>query len=207
MDTPRPWTPPQPLPVPLETNRLVLRWLAPEDAPALHAAVDGHREALLPWLPWAADDHATVEASRSRIDWLAGMREGPEVQVPDYTLGIFEKGSGELLGGTGLHRILPAHRDAEVGYWLRGDRWGEGFCTEATSGLISSAFRDWGFRRIRIVCSAANGPSRRIPERLGIRQEGCERANRWVDGHGWTDTLTYGVLADEWDDEAERVRR
>jgi RimJ/RimL family protein N-acetyltransferase len=192
--------------MPLETERCVLRWFEASDAEALHLAVDPHREALLPWLPWAAADHDSIAASDLRIGWFGGRRAGQDGVVPDYTMGIFEKGSGQLLGGTGLHRILPEHADAEIGYWLRADRWGEGFATEATAALISAAFGDWGFRRIRLVCSAANTPSRRIPERLGMRLEGCERANRWVDGHGWTDTLTFGVLAEEWDPGKQRVR-
>jgi RimJ/RimL family protein N-acetyltransferase len=199
MQPPAPWSPPVPLPMPIETARCLLRWFEADDAQALHEAIDPHRAHLLPWLPWAADDHETVAASRSRISWLGGLRSGPEVKIPDYTMGIFEAATGVLLGGTGLHRIVPGALDAEVGYWLRADRCGEGFCTEATAALITAAFGPWGFRRVRLVCSAANTASRKVPERLGIRLEGCERESRWVEGHGWTDTLTFGVLAEEWD--------
>ena len=205
MDAPKRWTPPEPLPVPLETDRLVLRWFESGDGQALHEAVDPFRDKLLPWLPWAEKDHEDVEASSFRIGWFEERRGPDDDAIPDYTIGIFEKSSGQLLGGTGLHRVIPEASDAEVGYWLRADRWGEGFCTEATQAIITSGFRDWGFRRIRIICSAANVPSRKVPERLGIRLEGTERENLWVDGLGWTDKLTYGVLDKEWDAEAGQV--
>ena len=204
MQTPAPWAEPEPLPMPIESERLVLRWLEPRDARSLHEAVEEDRDSLLPWLPWAEDDHATVEASARRIAWFEGIRADPD-QL-DYTMGLFERSTGALLGGSGLHRIIPAWRDAEVGYWLRASRRGEGFCTESTVGLITSAFEQWGFRRIRLVCAGGNTPSQGVPARLGIRLEGRERANRWVDGRGWEDTLTYGVLREEWDADRGRVR-
>lgn len=120
-------------------------------------------------------------------------------------VGGFDRDTDKLVGGTGLHRILPAVAEAEIGYWIRPERRGEGLCAEATAGLISAAFGPWGFRRIRIHCAGANHASQRVPQKLGIRLEGRERESRWVDGIGYDDHLTYGVLASEWDAERGRV--
>jgi caffeoyl-CoA O-methyltransferase len=128
------------------------------------------------------------------------------VEADSFAIGIFERGTGELLGGTGLHRIHPESGDAEVGYWLRRAVRGRGYGTEAVSALITSAFRDWGLRRVRIVCDEENVPSRRIPERLGIRLECSERGRDWLEAKGWRDKRTYAVLREEWDPAAGRVR-
>ena len=84
-------------------------------------------------------------------------------------------------------------------------------CTEAVAHLISWAFEHpsaggWGLRRIEIYCAAANAASQRVPRKLGMRQEVTRRKARFVPGVGWDDTLGWGVLREEWDSAAHRVR-
>jgi len=203
--TPPTWQRPDPLPGPIETKRLVLRWFRDGDAAALQEAIAPHREAYLPWLPWAARDHATVAASRKTIRRFKAdrVKEGD----PDFTIGIFDRATGALLGGTGLHRIEAMIGAAEIGYWTHAEQRGRGICTEATAALVSAAFGPWGFRRVRILCASANAASQRIPAKLGIPLEGREREAHWLDGHGLDDKLCFGVLASEWDAAAGRVRQ
>lgn len=199
---PPPWRPPDPLPGPLETERLVVRWWSAADATGLHEAVAGDREALMPWLPWARTGHQSVEDSASTIRQFDAMRARGE----DFTLGAFDRASGEVVGGTGFHRLAPDAHEAECGYWVRGSRQREGLCTEMTRAILSAGFRDWGLRRIHLRCAAANVGSRGVLDKLGLTLEGCERASRWTDGVGWDDYLTYGVLAQEWDVDTDALR-
>ena len=203
-----PWVRPHPLPGSVETERLVLRWWQAEDAQALHEAVASDREALLPWLPWARRTHADAAASAETIAWFDEMR----AQGKDFTLGAFDKATGEAVGGTGFHRLAEAAHEAETGYWVRGSRQGEGLATEMTRALVTAGFRPqaeggWGFRRIHLRCMGSNRASQRVIEKLGIPLEGREREARWVDGVGYEDFLVYGVLAREWDAAASRVPR
>lgn len=203
-----PWTPPDPLPEAVETERLVLRWWTPDDAEALYEAVASDREALLPWLPWARDRHADAEASGRTIAWFDQMR----AEGKDFTLGAFDRGTGAAVGGTGFHRMAPEAHEAESGYWIRGSRQGEGLATEMTAALISAGFRPqaeggWGFRRIHLRCMGSNRASQRVIEKLGIPHEGREREAKWVDGIGYEDFVVYGVLAREWDAAAGCVPR
>ena len=201
--TPPLWKRPEPLPGSVETPRLVVRWYQAEDADALHQAIHPQREAYLPWLPWAAVAHATVADSLATIRSFEQGRA--KLLAPDFVMGVFDRDRGKLVGGTGLHRIVPAVAEAEIGYWIRPERRGAGLCTEATAGLITAAFDVWGFRRVRIHCAGSNVASQRVPQKLGIRLEGRERESRWVDGIGYDDHLTYGVLESEWDAERGRV--
>ena len=198
------WTPPDPFPARFETERLAVRTYGLDDVEALYEAVSTSREHLLPWLPWAKAEHADLTATTHFIAMqmmdlrnLAGLTK--------VIMGIFDKATGRLLGGTGVHGIYRDTACAETGYWVRADATGKGYCTEATAGVLSWALGapgkgGLGLRRIIIYCSAENAASRRIPEKLGLRQEVEQREDYFVPGYGCTDRLGWGVMAGEWAD-------
>lgn len=198
---PTPWVRPDPLPGSVQTERLVLRWWQTEDAGPLFEAVSEDRGALLPWLPWAQTGHGSPEDSEKTIEAFTRMRAADE----DYTVGVFDRATGAVVGGAGFHRLVPAAHEAETGYWIRGSRQREGLCTEMMRAWISAGFRDWGLRRIHLRCAGGNAGSQAVIERLGIPLEGRERKARWTEGLGWDDQLTYGVLAHEWDADAQEL--
>jgi len=173
--------------------------------------IERSREDLDPWMPWARADNRSVAECVYQIERFRRMREvEPFGEATEYQITIFERTSGALLGGTGLHRIEPVTLQAETGYWIDSTRRGEGLATEAIAWLIDAALTPkaeagWGLRRINIFCSGANDRSAAVPRRLGIRQECARRHERWTDGIGWTGTLGFGVCADEWDHQAKRV--
>lgn len=197
-ERPAPWRKPAPMPeLVARTERLTVRFYLPEDAPQLMEAVSEDRAALLPWLPWAATEHASPEASRDNIHMFTRLRN--QVESYDFTMALFETATGRLVGGTGFHRIDPTHATGEVGYWIRGTRQGEGFATEAARAVITTGFDDWGFRRIKLCCAATNAASIKVIEKLAFRLEAVEVAERYVDGIGWSDSRTYACLTEEWD--------
>lgn len=209
---PEPWAPPRPLPSPVVTQRLVVRLYERGDGPALFRAISADRGSLLPWMVWARTDHQDegdsiyyVEKSR-RATAHRGCRTFP--------MTIVEHASGEIVGGTGLEDIRPGLRQAEIGYWVRGDRRRQGMCTEAVGGLISAAFRSvgeggWGLRRVVIECAADNHASAGVCRKLGLRLEGRQQKARYLGpvgagGPGYVDMLSFAVLAGEWDTKERR---
>ncbi len=204
MDRPRPWSPPTPLPLPLSGARVVVDGWREEDAEALFSAISAHRTALAEWLPWARTDHEHQEDTLDRIRVWGHART--QSDADDFGLGIFATGTREVLGGTGFHRIDADRQTAEVGYWIRPDRQGEGLATEAVGLLITSGFRDWGFRRIVVTCDKANLPSHALARKLGLRQEAERRevSPSTAPGQGWATELEYACLAHEWDEETQQ---
>jgi RimJ/RimL family protein N-acetyltransferase len=87
---------------------------------------------------------------------------------------------------------------AELGWTLDPAHHGKGLATEAVRGAIEMCFGQLGLRRVHAGCFAANEPSWRLMERLGMRREefsrktGLHRSGQWLDG------MDYGLLAEEW---------
>lgn len=202
---PDPWRAPTPLPADLETDSLIVRLWRPGDGPALFEAVDADRSALLPWMVWALKDHRTVEESIYYVQ--SQVRQAASPGCTHYDFGIFDRASGRCLGGGGFARIQPNLREAEIGYWIRGNAHGRGHCTEAIGALITRGFETteqggWGFRRIVIHCLSNNVGSRRVCEKLGLRLEVQAKEARYLaddTGGRYYDLLGFAVLASEWD--------
>lgn len=183
---------------------LVLRFWDDDDAPALFGAIEADRESFLPWLPWVRTHNRSVDECVATVQQMRSRRTRMEPIADDFTLGIFDEATGRALGGTGLHRVVHAAHEAEIGYWVRPEHRGEGICGRAVSVLLSWAFTPqaeggWGLRRVHIRCAGRNVASQRVPRKLGLREEARLIEERWVDTIGWDDTLVWGVLAHEWD--------
>lgn len=201
---PPPWQAPRPLPGRVTTSRTVVRLYEPGDGAAHFDAVEADRGALLPWMAWARASHRSRDESEAYV--ASAVRGYEEKHCLDFPMGIFDRVTGELLGGTGLHDLQPALGQAEVGYWVRGDRQGEGLCTEAVRALLRWALAKqreggWGLRRLVVYHAVENVASRKVCERLGLRQEALLRRARYLgppgEGPGWYDVVGYGILADE----------
>ncbi len=210
------WERPDPVPLEVATDRLSLRPFRPEDATQLFEATDASRETLLPWLPWASGENLDEAGALRCIRQFGADIERPD--CPEYVVGIFDRESGEVLGGTGLHHVRPEVHEAETGYWIRQDRRAAGLCTEAVGAWIGCALRSkdeggWGLRRVVAHCSGPNEASARVCHKLGLRLETRARAARYLgeardrmEPVGYHDTLGFAVLADEWDHDRHRAK-
>ena len=178
-----------PLELPLQTRRLVIRDFRPADLGAMHAYAS--RPEVTRHLLWGPN---SVEQSRATLDdFIAQQALAPRLR---YDLALALPG-GKAIGGISLHLGDPRLGAAELGYVLHSDYWGAGFVSEAARGLAAAAFAQWPLNRLWARCVAANGPSRRVLERLGMRHEGTLLRAERLDG-GWHDVLLFAVLAEEW---------
>ena len=101
----------------------------------------------------------------------------------------------------GLLSFVPNGKgQGEIGWALGAEYRGQGYATEAASGLLAYVFGSLEIHRVSAGTSAENQASWRVMERLGMRKEGHFRQARppEVSGGAWTDTVCYAVLAEEW---------
>jgi len=127
------------------------------------------------------------------VDWVAKMHQDPEVmryisfrppaearlQVIEWTQhtgpfgfwAIEDRATAERHGWVCL-KELDHTQEIEVGYRLRRESWGCGFATEAAERLVRYGFEELGLSRIVAVAREENTASRRVIEKLGMREDG-----------------------------------
>jgi RimJ/RimL family protein N-acetyltransferase len=173
----------------LATDRLLLRWLVPADAPALFA-IFGDPEVCRYWSRPPLDDLAGAEALQREIAALFAAR----------TLlqwGVVERATGALVGTATLAALEPAHGRAEVGYALARAVWGRGYAAEALAALVAFAFEALALHRLEADVDPRNARSVRALERAGFVREGHQRERYCLAGER-QDALLYGLLRREW---------
>lgn len=151
-------------PAEIDLTEVVLRQWAPEHVPALTAAVVEALDHLRPWMVWATPEKADeAELSRFVADCTVRAADGREA-----TYGIFEPGTGAVLGGVGLHdRLAPG--GIEIGYWLHPRATGRGLMTRIVGWLTDAALGSADVHWVEVRCDRANVASAAVPERLGFR--------------------------------------
>ena len=176
--------------LPIETERLRLRFFVPEDAAAVHAIES--REDVTRWLYWPPRSEDEVRAVLARK--IARARDAPETGV---AFAVELKAGGALVGYADVSLGEPEHRGGEIGFVFHPDHQGRGYATEAAEALLALAFDVYGLHRVEARAEARNVASVRVLEKLGMRLEGRLVENEWVKGE-WQSEAVYGLLAREW---------
>ncbi len=155
----------QPTPAFLESERVVLRPVEPEDLPVImalsnDAELRGLTGGVRPMSRWDAERWLErVRADENRL-WFA----------------IALKDSGRVIGEAGLLRIFHEWRTADMSVMIaERDCWGQGLGTEAARLLIDHAFGALSLHRLAIGVVGFNERALRFWESLGFRREGVQR--------------------------------
>ena len=181
---------------PLHTERLTLRPAAAEDADPTWQY--RQLESVNEWLTGCPAD---LNGYRKLFSEPARLAAAVIV-----TLG--HDATGPIIGDFMLRRadawaqldVADQAREtrAELGWVLDPAYAGHGYATEAVRELLRYCFQDLGVRRVTANCFLDNATSRRLMERVGMRQElhavreSLHRSRRWLD------TVGYAILEEEW---------
>lgn len=162
------------VPEAIHTARLVLAAPRPGIGQALNAAVCESLDELRPWMPWA-QTAPTVEESETIVRQQAARFLLRSDLVYQFYARTPAGEAGQLLGGTGLHRLDWTVRRFEIGYWVRKSAQGQGLVSEAVQALTAMAFEQLRARRVEIRMDERNQRSRAVAERCGFELEGVLR--------------------------------
>lgn len=148
----------------IETERLLLRALAPDDVDAfadLYADPDVMRY-IGPGRP----------LTRAEVAELLGRRMREFERQGYGILAVVEKATGRLVGRCGLiHWEIEGLDELEVGYIFARAAWGHGYATEAAAAVRDFALERLGQRRLVALIRPGNEASERVAEKLGMSYE------------------------------------
>ena len=89
---------------------------------------------------------------------------------------VEDRATGRLVGDVGLKLLELAGPEIEIGWVIAPHAWGRGLATEAAVPWLAVAWDDLGLDRLIAVIRPENAASRRVAEKLGMREEGMRRA-------------------------------
>jgi len=173
----------------LQTDRLILREFAVEDAPNVQRLVGEWEVArALLSIPHPYEDAMAEE-------WIATLRPAYEAGER-VTWAVTLREQGALVGSITLH-LHPPHDNAELGYWIGKPYWGCGYATEAAQETVRYGFEDLGLHRIQATHFGSNPASGKVMKKVGMSHEGL-RPEHYKKGETYEDRVDYGLLAHDW---------
>jgi [ribosomal protein S5]-alanine N-acetyltransferase len=172
----------------LETERLVLRALAVDDASAIYRIMaDPSAMRYFGRAPMTSLDQAVqrIRDTEKAFEEHEGVRWA-----------ITLRGHSQLIGTCGFWRLMKDHHRAEIGYELAPEFWGRGIMPEAVGAALGFGFATLGLHSVEAHIHPDNTGSRRVLEKQGFVQEGYFRENfREPDGR-FTDSAVFSLLSD-----------
>ena len=183
-------------------KRVRLRTLADDDYDAWFAVRSRCRDWLVPWEPRPAGAPPTPE-DRGSFAARCAARERERQIGSGYGFGIFL--DGRFAGEITLSSIQRGpFQNAFVGYWVDRDRAGQGIVPEAVVVVLRFAFEELRLHRVEVAIVPRNRSSRRVVEKLGLREESVALRYLEIDGR-WEDHVRYAITAEEWAERADEL--
>jgi ribosomal-protein-alanine N-acetyltransferase len=122
-----------------------------------------------------------------------------------YGFGIFA--GDRFVGEITLSSIQRGpFQNAFVGYWVDQAMAGQGLAPEATVAVLRFAFEELGLHRVEVAIVPRNHASRRVVEKLDLREEGVAIRYLEIDGR-WEDHVRYAITAEEWAARGEKLTK
>lgn len=167
----------------LQTERLTLRPLTLDDAPAMFELFsDPETVRYLPPKP-----HQSVEQTRKGLEIRLSHEGGIDWAV-------ILKGDDRCLG---IIQYVGQTHFPQLGYIIHRDYWGQGLAVEGCRAALDYGFKELGYGRIEAWIEEHNVASVRVAEKLGMAVKG-RIPTKFPHQTAHEMMLVYGVTATEW---------
>ena len=186
-------------------RRVLLRPLVGSDFGAWQEVRRRNADWLTKWEAQRVQGQPDVVEDRDAFAVRCSARQRERQLGTGYGFGIFV--DGDFAGEINLTAVQRGpFQSAYVGYWIDEKHAGNGYMPESVVVLAQFAFEELHLHRIQISIIPRNTASRRVVEKLAIRDEGT--AVRYLEINGvWEDHVRYAMTSEEWDERgAELVR-
>jgi ribosomal-protein-serine acetyltransferase len=160
----------------LTDGKINLRPYCDNDIESSYQAIRESLAELAPWLPFAYPNYSRKETR----DWIKNRPKDWKKGI-GYEFAILDAGDNStMLGGCGLNGVSKLDHRANLGYWVRTGRMGQGIAPAATRLLARWGFETLKLTRIEVIVATGNQRSLRAAEKSGARREGVLRNRVYV---------------------------
>jgi len=174
----------------LQSAHLILRPLTLQDASSL-SRLAGRRE--------IADTTVSIPHPYSEEQARQWIAETADLfaKRKSAVFAMESKSKGMLAGTIGLRDIDAEHLQAELGFWVAVECWGQGYATEAARAVVAFGFEQLSLNRIYAHHMVRNPASGRVLAKIGMKPEGLlrQRVRKW---EVFEDVVLMALLREEW---------
>jgi ribosomal-protein-alanine N-acetyltransferase len=184
-------------------RRILLRPLTVSDFEQWQEVRRRNHEWLTKWEPARIPGQPDVVEDRDAFAVRCSARQRERQLGTGYGFGIFV--AGDFAGEINLSSVQRGpFQSAYVGYWVDEAHAGHGYVPEAVVVLAKFVFEELRLHRMQIAIIPRNRSSRRVVEKLHLRDEGT--AERYLEINGaWEDHVRYAITTEEWDARGEEL--
>lgn len=181
----------------LRGRRVLLRPLVPSDFMQWREVRNRNEEWLTKWEPSRPAGSPDVINDRHAFTARCNARERERHLGSGYGFGVFV--GDDFAGEMNLSSVQRGpFQNSYVGYWIDERHAGRSYTPEALVAVMKFGFEDLGLHRLQISIIPRNTASRRVVEKLEVREEGV--AIRYLEINGaWEDHVRYAMTSEEWD--------
>jgi ribosomal-protein-alanine N-acetyltransferase len=184
-------------------RRIVLRPLQAHDFVQWQDVRRRNVDWLTKWEPARIPGQPDVVEDRDAFGVRCSARQRERQLATGYGFGIFV--DGQFAGEINVSSVQRGpFQSAYIGYWIDERHAGRSYVPEALVVVARYCFEELKLHRLQIAIIPRNKASRRVVEKLQIRDEGT--ALHYLEINGvWEDHVRYAITAEDWDERAEEL--
>ena len=172
----------------IESKRLILRQLTPEDAPDFFACQSDPEVFRYS----GRSEEISLESARHTLNILFQRHQERTM----LSWAIVLKENQRFIGRFQMEEWSDENHRAAVGYLLGRQYWGKGYATEALRAFIAHLFEQTTVNRIDTFTWSENSASAHVMEKAGMRFEDLARQKRFAKG-AFRDQKIYAILRED----------
>ena len=174
----------------LRDGDVTLRPIRARDAKVLEKVLVANRSWLRQWEATYPGGGTVIDTRASIRNLLAHARSG-------HALPFIIEVDGELVGQLNVSSIAYGSlSSATIGYWVTQDVAGRGITPTAVALATDYCFGVLRLHRMEICIRPENGPSLRVVEKLGFRDEGVREKYLHIQDR-WCDHRTFALTVED----------
>jgi [ribosomal protein S5]-alanine N-acetyltransferase len=172
----------------LETSRLLLREVGPQDSQAIfHYCSD----------PQVTEHFMEPLTSYEKAEEIAREYAGYYRTGKGIVWAVTLKDSPLMVGTCGYEILSRYDKRGEIGCDLAREHWGKGLMKEAMQAVIEYSFNRMDLNRIEARVFTGNARSLGLFQSLNFKTEGILREHRWFKG-AFRDNVILSLLKRDW---------